>query len=186
MVILQFKIIYYIVLQVVSNKCILEGFWPNDLIRNIVGVFLVTIEFFIPLIIIIYCYGRIVWILTKRLDINIEGNAVSNQNFQVAKTNTVKTFGMVSICFIICWVGNQACFLIRNLGYPVDLNGNLYKITVVMVFLNFIVNPFIYLAKYDDFQKALRNIFGCEKLTQTSRSYQSKTSTSTLSVSNCN
>ena len=76
--ILQFKMFYYIALQVVSNKCILEGFWPNDLTRNTVGVFLVIIEFFIdlPLIIILYCYGRIVWILTKRLDINIEGNAV--------------------------------------------------------------------------------------------------------------
>ena len=118
------------------------------------------------------------WILTKRLNVNIGGNDVPSEKFQLAKTNTIKTFLIVGACFVICWVSNQVYYLMHNLGYTIDFNGNLYKGTVVMVFLNSIVNPFIYLAKYHDFQKALRKTFGCKKLTQPSPSSQSITFTS--------
>ena len=152
-------------------------FWPSDLISSIVGAFFVTIEFFVPLIILLYCYGQIVFMLTKRLNVNIGGNDVPSEKFQLAKPNTTKTFLIVGICFVICWASNQVYYLMHNLGYTVDFNGNLYKVNVVMVFLNFIVNPFIYLLKYHDFQKALRTTFVCEKLTQRSLSSQSNAST---------
>ena len=44
-----------------------------------------------------------------------------------------------------------------NSGYKVDWNGVYYKFTVLMVFLNSTVNPFIYLVKYKDYQMALRS-----------------------------
>ena len=168
---------FFFFLQVVSSKCILSAFWPSDLISSIVGVFLVTIEFFVPLIILLYCYGRILYMLTKRLNVNIGGNDVPSEKIQLAKTNTIKTFLTVGICFVICWASNQVYYLLYNLGYTLELNGNLYKGTIVMVFLNFIVNPFIYLVKYHDFQKALRTIFVCEKFSHTSQNSRNNIST---------
>ena len=53
----KYSVKYIFILQVVSNKCILSVFWPSDVTSSIVGVFLVTIEFFVPLIILMYCYG---------------------------------------------------------------------------------------------------------------------------------
>ena len=150
-------------LQVTSGKCLLSVFWPSDLFNSIFGAFLVTIEFFVPLIILIYCYGRIVWTLKRRTNVNIGGNDILTDKFEVAKTNTIKTFLIVSICFTICWAGNQVYYLMFNLGFPVSLNSAVYKVTLFMVFLNCTVNPFIYLAKYNDFQMALKKFVAVTK-----------------------
>ena len=50
-----------------------------------------------------------------------------------------------------------------NLGYKADWNSTYFHFTVLMVFLNCTVNPFIYLIKYRDYQTALRKLFGYER-----------------------
>ena len=123
------------------------------------GVLLVSIQFFIPFLILVYCYGWIVWILTRRIGSNIgDKTAVDNVEsvFQTARTNTIKTFLLVGICFIICWSNNQIYFLMYTLGYDADWNSIYYRFTIPMIFLNCTVNPFIYLTKYKDYQVALR------------------------------
>ena len=60
-----------------------------------------------------------------------------------------------------------------NLGHGLDWNGVYYKFTVLMVFLNCTVNPFIYLIKYKDYQEALKLILRCKK-------YQSREETKIL------
>ena len=123
-----------------------------------------------------YCYGRIVWVLTRRIDSKLDKTETSPQNssdnkmhtivrdkFQLARQNTIKTFLLVGLCFIICWLNDQIFFLMFNLGYDVDFNGIYYKFCVLMVFLNCTINPFIYLLKYKDYQHAFREFFGCNR-----------------------
>ena len=116
-----------------------------------------------------YCYGRIVWILTRRINSKFNEtesndkigkiqNKTGVDKFRVAKTNTIKTFFLVSISFFVCWVNNQIYFLLSNLGYEINWNGTYYQFTVLMVFLNCVVNPFIYLIKYKDYQEALMKL----------------------------
>ena len=99
--------------------------------------------------------------LTKRLDSNI--NPVTNGigTFELARRNTIKTFLLISICFVICWSNNEVYYFMYNLGYKANWNGTYFKFTLLMVFLNCTVNPFIYLVKYEDYQRALKNLFGC-------------------------
>ena len=130
---------------------------------------------------LIYCYGRILWVLTRRIDSNLDTRGSHADTFQVAKTNTLKTFLMVGICFIICWSSNQAYYLMDNIGYHVNWNGTYYKFTVLMVFLNCTVNPFIYLIKYKDYQLALKLCFGCGRRTD-GEEIDMKSSTSTKST----
>ena len=122
-----------------------------------------------------YCYGRIVWVLTRRIVTNVGSfnNNSSSENkledkikhkFQLARTNTIKTFLMVGIFFVICWVNNQIYFLMHNLGYKINWNSTYHQFTVLMVFLNCTVNPFIYLIKYRDYQEALKKLFHCNKM----------------------
>ena len=113
---------------------------------------------------LVYCYGRIVWILTRRIDSKLNNNSITNTHadtFQTARNNTIKTLLIVALCFIICWSNNQVYYIMYNLGYKVDWNGVYYKFTVLMVFLNCTVNPFIYLVKYKDYQVALRSLLNC-------------------------
>ena len=126
--------------------------------KKAVGVFLIVVQFIIPLAILIYCYGRIVWILSKRIDSNLDGGS-NTDKFQVARTNTIKTVLIVAIGFVVCWTYSQVLYLMYNFGYDVDFNSTLYLAGIVMVFLNCTINPFIYLIKYKDYQVALKACF---------------------------
>ena len=86
---------------------------------------------------------------------------VIRDKFLLARTNTIKTFLLVGLCFIICWSNNQVYYLMYNLGYHINWNSTYYKFTVLMVFVNCTVNPFIYLVKYRDYQEALRRFCRC-------------------------
>ena len=133
------------------------------------------------------CYGKIVWVLTRRIkndimkpqsDINNSKNASNSvdndkimsqimdsgkDRFQLAKRNTIKTLLIVGLCFIICWSQNQVRYLMFNCRYELDFNSTYHQFTILMVFLNCTVNPFIYLIKYRDYQEALKTFFHCYK-----------------------
>ena len=127
------------------------------------GVFAQFMLFFLPLTILVYCYGRIVWVLHSRIGfITTESQSNQADKFQLARKNTIKTFLLVGLCFIICWIQNQVYHFMYVLGYiEIDWDGPYFNYTILMIFLNCTVNPFIYLIKYDDYQKALRNFFCC-------------------------
>ena len=182
-------------MQVVSNICLPVAVWPSELAKNLNGIFVVCIIFLIPLLILVYCYGRIVWVLTRRIDSHLDNpdnasqsssstsvNKNNRDRFQLARTNTIKTFLLVGVCFIICYCNNQVYYLMYNLGYEVDWNGTYYHFTVLMVFLNCTVNPFIYLMKYRDYQVALKDLCGIGKSNEDkSDTKKSSTSITTLS-----
>ena len=136
-------------------------FWPSPLLKRAYGVSIFFITFFIPLGIFICCYGRIVWVLTRRIDSNLRG--VKNDMFELARTNTIKMLVIVVLGFVICWSSNSIYFMMYNLGFNVNWNSIFYKFTVVMAFLNCTINPFIYLVKYQDFQTGLMSCLGCQK-----------------------
>ena len=80
--------------------------WPSVLFSSIAGVFFICIQFIIPFLILAFCYGRIVWVLTRRINRNSLKDKTSIQipqddKFQLARTNTIKTFLLVGVCFII-------------------------------------------------------------------------------------
>ena len=153
------------------------------------------IQFFIPFLVLVVCYGKIVWVLTGRIDTDFikPQSAMDNsdnlsettddvrktaqamdpseeksvepgkEKFQLARRNTIKTLLILGVCFIICWSQNQIIYSMYNCGYGVNFNTTYFQFTVVMVFLNCIVNPFIYLIKYRDYQEASRVFFHCIK-----------------------
>ena len=90
------------------------------------------------------------WILTRRIDTNLQGNNTQTEKFHLARKNTIKTFLLVGLCFVICWSNNSVYYLMYNLGYKADWNSTYLHFTVLMIFLNCTVNPFIYLFKYKD------------------------------------
>ena len=97
----------------------------------------------------------------------------------MARTNTIKTFLLVGICFIICWSNNQGYFLLYNLGYGIELKGTYFNFATLMAFGNCTVNPFIYLIKYKDYQNALREFLGFNKHLRSEDLSNNTTNTST-------
>ena len=90
---------------------------------------------------------------------------LSNQNktFEVARRNTVKTFVLIGVSFIICWGPDQIYFLLYNLGLEMNIgiNSSFIKFVIFLVYLNCTINPFIYIIKYEDYQVALKKLFKC-------------------------
>ena len=143
--------------------CVIYDIWPG-VFYSVFGVFVQFMLFILPLIILVYCYGRIVWVLHHRINTNTTySQSKLGDKFLLVRKNTIKTFLLVPLCFIICWIQNQVYYSMYNLGYKIDWDGFYYKYTILMIFLNCTVNPFIYLIKYKDYQKALKNFIFCAK-----------------------
>ena len=166
--------------------CKIHSFWPSALFSSIFGVFLVIIEFIGPLIILIYCYGRIVWALTRRIDSKLKKTISTRADtFQLARKNTLKTFFMISFCFVVCWSLQQGFYFMYNIGYDVDFNGTFYQVSVLLAFINCTINPFVYLIKYKDYQQALKHCLNCNRPMSNNEGIKQSSifSTSTMSVS---
>ena len=159
----------YFAFQVISGVCMIYDIRPGAF-YSALGVVVQFMLFILPLIILVFCYGRIVWVLHRRINTT---NTQSNQcdKFLLARKNTIKTFLLVGLCFIICWIQNQVYYLMYNLGYEIDWNSAYYMYTILMIFLNCTVNPFIYLIKYQDYQTALSNFLCCKKV-KSSKGFQ--------------
>ena len=156
-IVLKRLLIYF--LQVVSGVCVLYDFFPG-VFYSVFAIFIQFLIFLLPLIIIVYCYGRIVWVLYHRINTNTtESQSNLGDKFLLARKNTIKTFLLVGLCFIIYWIQNQVYYLIFNLGYEVNWNSPYYQYTILMIFLKCTVNPFIYLIKYDDYQKSVEEFY---------------------------
>ena len=172
--------------------CLVQSVWPSDEVRTAVGIGLMFIQFFIPFMVLIFCYGKIVLVLTKRINTDLVENRSGMENsekahdfaanpkevrdtnkdkFQLARRNTIKTLLIVGLCFIICWSQNQILYFMYNCGYSTNFNTPYFQSTILLVFLNCTVNPFIYLIKYRDYQIALKNFFHCTKGQKSPNSY---------------
>ena len=157
--------------------------WPSLLTSQIVAVVVVVVLVFLPASILIFVYGRIVWVLSRKAksdvisDINRGENKdkiadasteLRIKNYELAKRNTIKTLVTVAACFIICWMGNQVWFLLFNIGYEIQFDSVGYQFTVLMVCVNSTINPFIYLIQYKEYQAALKALI-CKKGKTTSQ-----------------
>ena len=154
--------------------------WPSEEVQTVFAIGIICIQLFIPFLILIFCYGKIVWVLTRRINTDLikttsqctiddSKNAINTTDtgrvkFQMARRNTIKTVLIVGLCFIICWSEYELTYFMYNCGYDLNYNSAYIQFTVLMVFLNCTVNPFIYLIKYKDYQEALRKCFYCTKV----------------------
>ena len=165
-----------------GSECLIYDSWPNETLKTVWGIIIIFIQFFIPFFILIFCYGKIAWMLSKRIQLDEFSYNKSNKNgneihvdktsqlkdtqkgkFQLARRNTIKTLLIVGCCFIVCWSQDQIFYFMYNCGYPVDWNSPYYHFIGLMVFLNSTVNPFVYLIMYKDYQIALQTLLGCKK-----------------------
>jgi len=85
-------------------------------------------------------------------------NAASSSSVNAAGRNAVATSLLICCGFIACWSPNQINTIVSYLGHTVDYTTWFYHCTVVLVFMNSCINPFIYAAKYREFQAGVRSL----------------------------
>ncbi len=155
----------------VGDVCI-RWRYPNPTIHKVSRFYFLIVPFVLPLTIMLFCNISIIRMLTKRVEQN-NLQASSNSNnanfFQSAKRNTTITLMIVVLCFIICWIQNKVFFFLPNLGYYPKHNNFYFHFVLFMAFANSTVNPFVYLFKYKDYQKAFLELLKCKRNTPVAR-----------------
>ena len=136
----------------------------------ILGSCNLMIFFFCPLIIFIYCYGRIVIVMRRQMRVmaghNVEGSAQANASQAQSKRikwNIIKTMIIVSVAFTICWLPNNIFFLVLTYSVQTSTLAVGYYPTVFLAYLNICMNPFIYALKHEGVKTQLVHMFACLK-----------------------
>ena len=143
-----------------GGVCTVYTEYPNPLVQRFVGILTVVVQYFIPLFLITFAYTRIILVLRRGLKMlkstgNDATSDIREQRMLTASQNVIKTLLIVSVSFVACWSPNQIYYTMYNCGFEADFNSTFYHFTVVVVFINCCVNPFIYSLKYEQFQQEL-------------------------------
>jgi len=88
----------------------------------------------------------------------LQVNVATSSSVNAAGRNAVVTSLLICCGFIVCWSPNQFYSIVSFFGGAVDFSTWFYHFTVVLVFVNSCVNPFIYAAKYREFQAGVRRL----------------------------
>jgi len=75
-----------------------------------------------------------------------------------AGRNTLITALAICCSLTICWSLNEIMYFLTFFGFALDFGSPLYHFSVVLVFTNSCVNPFIYAAKYRQFQEGVKRM----------------------------
>lgn len=165
-----------------NGYCSALGIWPSTVVQQAVGIIHVFVLFFIPLMLLAYLYGHMIYVIRRMARVGpaaAHAHAHKPESLQVpnaqapardsrssrmsrAQRNLMKTVALVTMSFIVCWSCNQFFFLLSNSGYEMDFTSGFYHFSVIMVFLNCCINPFIYIFKYKEFQDGLQKVI-CKK-----------------------
>ena len=162
-----------------DGSCTVYSIYPSSFAQSAVGVLTVFLQYLLPLSLLAFFYIQMWRVLRVKVKPG-DGGGKENQPVAVtsssgqpsgggasvkkpdsmarARSNIIKTLLMVAFSFIFCWTWNQIFYLMFNLGYPSDFTSNFYHFTVVMVFCNCCINPFIYMAKYEQFQQGAKRL----------------------------
>ena len=79
-----------------------------------------------------------------------------------AKRNVMKTLAIITACYFICWTPNKAYISMYMMG-QIDTFGNVFHVTVILVFTNCCINPIIFMCKCDAFRTGMDMLFRCSR-----------------------
>ena len=146
---------------VVDGDCWLYYNFPSPTAQRMYGICVVTLRFFIPLIVFVYAYARIAYVIHKKVQQKESQSSqeAAKEKWTRGRRNAIKTMALVSVAYLLCMAINQIYFFSFNVGFPADYTSNFYHASVALVYLNSTINPFIYAAKYEQFNLAARKKF---------------------------
>ena len=135
--------------------------FPSSQFQKFIGVSVFLVEYLIPIIVMVPAHILTIRSLQLRRKSLPLGDK-HNLKLVKAQRRVIEMLFIVVITFIVCWTPDQFGFLVFNLG-AVDfthLYSPLYRVFVVLAFVNSCANPFIYAARNKNFRKAIKELCG--------------------------
>ncbi|RWS24799.1 gonadotropin-releasing hormone II receptor-like protein, partial [Leptotrombidium deliense] len=140
------------------QQCVLFNYISDEEYRRMYNVFCVSMIYFVPLFVIIYCYSFIVkFIITHSKELRRNWYITMNQNrlmteniainrITLAKKKTILTTMLIVIAFLLCWTP-YVLLIMWNQIHPSSassLNYQLQDILFVFAVSNSCINPIVY------------------------------------------
>ena len=146
--------------EVVDGRCLFHRKYFNLLFKRASGALLFIVQYLTPMVCFVFCYSRIFMCLRARVNPAARANP-NPADVQKARCrrNVLKTLVTVVLCYIVCNSSNQFLFLVYNFGVNISFRSYFYHFTVIMVFGNSCINPFVYAFQFDRFRKELGKLF---------------------------
>ena len=82
----------------------------------------------------------------------------ASSSLNAAGRNALVTSFIICCGFITCWSFSEIDGILSFIGYTIDPSGLFYRFSVMMILVNSCINPFIYAAKYHEFQAGIRRL----------------------------
>ncbi len=147
---------------VTNGVCNTWIIFPSKAIATFNGVFDFVIAFFIPVMLMIFCYVHMA--LTLKRKVNPTSTSITpaekTREIKMARfrRNIILTMATVCLCFVLCWCWNVTWFFLQTIGCPLPWSTAYYHFSLFAVFFNSLINPIIYIARYEHFKKAVRTV----------------------------
>ena len=77
---------------------------------------------------------------------------------EMAKRNALKTLAIITACYFICWTPNKLYIILYMLGH-LSTFGDIFHVTVILVFTNCCINPIIFIGACHAFRTGLGMLF---------------------------
>ena len=158
-----FKSSYTVSTNIVLNrKCNNKGF-PNSLAKGATGIANFLVEYLAPLTVITFCYIRMAQSLRKSIG---RHQRESNPSMVRARNNIIKTLLLEVIIFVVCMTYKEFAILLQYTGAvssPALTGKTVSNVAQLMAFMTCCVDPFIYLASYEEFQRGFLKLLFCRR-----------------------
>ncbi|EDO49619.1 predicted protein, partial [Nematostella vectensis] len=153
---------YILVLGMDGHSC--TEFWLKDIHRQLYTVFLFVFAYALPLVIIAFAYSRVALKLREQSN-RIEKNKLASGIPSSSKYNWItKMLVTVVLIYALCLLPNQVLWLWMEFGTGNEFEhmNTLLTFTGMLVYINSIVNPFLYAGLNDEFKKGFARLLCCK------------------------
>ena len=142
--------------SVINDQCIPYGVVPEAWMMKALGAYLVSTSCFIPGGVMVWAYVSIGLSLKKSE--SFQNSETTNQSIKIkqAQSNLLQTCVLLVLLFGLCWTNHVIRFVLMTGGYFMHLRTSYYPSTALLVVLNSCFNPFIYCARYKEFQQQVK------------------------------
>ena len=158
--------------KIVYGTCWIFSIWPTDTWRRFVGVLILVVQFFIPVTVMVFSYSRMILVLRRKATsvtagpaslVGVQGKhstaTAHEKSLSRIQKNLLKTLMIVTAGYVLCLCWDQVFLLLVNIGYFSDWQKYPFSyFFLMMAFANSCINPFIYLFKYEEFQKGAKQL----------------------------
>ncbi|XP_030644360.1 galanin receptor type 1 [Chanos chanos] len=152
---------YQSIVESEDNSTFCWEVWPDHNKKNIYVVCTFVFGYVLPLILISFCYSKVLNHLHKKLK-NI------SKKSETSKKKTAQTVFVVVVVFCLSWLPHHVVHLWVEFGsFPLNQASFVFRVTAhCLAYSNSSVNPIIYAFLSENFRQAYKQVFQCQVATE--------------------